>query len=135
MTALAILVTGVWPTSDADGITLTALAFDKAIPTYGPYLLILCVMFFALSTLFAFPYYGNKCSSYLFGTKSKNIYNVVSVISAVIAAVVSIDVVIAFIDSAYALMAFPNMIAALILAPHVKRATVDYFNRHKRKKN
>jgi AGCS family alanine or glycine:cation symporter len=92
-------------------------------------------MFFALSTLFAFPYYGNKCSSYLFGTKSKNIYNVVSVISAVIAAVVSIDVVIAFIDSAYALMAFPNMIAALILAPHVKRATVDYFNRHKRKKN
>ncbi|TRX61679.1 sodium:alanine symporter family protein [Carboxylicivirga sp. M1479] len=138
MTALAILVTGVWQTSDADGITLTALAFDKAIPVYGPYLLILCVIFFALSTLFAFPYYGNKCSSYLFGTKSKNAYNVVSVVSAVVAAVVSIDVVIAFIDSAYALMAFPNMIAAIILAPHVKRATVSYFKRlkaEKKKKN
>jgi len=131
MTALAILVTGVWETSDADGITLTALAFNKAIPTYGPYLLILCVIFFALSTLFAFPYYGNKCSSYLFGTKSKNIYNTVSVLSAIVAAVVSIDAVIAFIDSAYALMAFPNMIAAIILAPHVKRATVDYFKRLK----
>ncbi|WP_430810364.1 MULTISPECIES: alanine/glycine:cation symporter family protein [unclassified Carboxylicivirga] len=134
MTALAILVTDVWQTSDADGITLTALAFDKAIPGYGPYLLIICVMFFALSTLFTFPYYGNKCSSYLFGTKSRNIYNVLSVISAVVAAVVSIDVVIAFIDSAYALMAFPNMIAAIILAPHVKRATNDYFKRLKAEK-
>lgn len=131
MTALAILVTGVWQTSDADGITLTALAFEKAIPGYGPYILILCVLFFALSTLFAFPYYGNKCASYLFGTRSKNIYNTLSVISAVVAAVVSIDVVIAFIDSAYALMAFPNMIAAIILAPHVKRATVSYFSRLK----
>jgi len=135
MTALAILVTGVWQTSDADGITLTAQAFDKAIPTYGPYLLILCVIFFALSTLFAFPYYGNKCSSYLFGTKSKNIYNTISVLSAIGAAVVSIDAVIAFIDSAYALMAFPNMIAAILLAPHVKRATVDYFKRLKTEKN
>ncbi len=131
MTALAILVTGVWQTSDTDGITLTALAFDKAIPVYGPYLLILCVIFFALSTMFAFPYYGNKCSSYLFGTKSKNIYNTLSVLSAVVAAVVSIDAVIAFIDSAYALMAFPNMIAAILLAPHVKRATASYFKRLK----
>lgn len=135
LTALAILVTGVWETSDADGITLTALAFNKAIPIYGPYLLIICVIFFALSTLFAFPYYGNKCSSYLFGTKSKNIYNTFSVLSAVVAALVSIDAVIAFIDSAYALMAFPNMLAAIILAPHVKRATVDYFNRLKKKQS
>ncbi len=131
MTALAILVTDVWPTTEANGITLTAIAFDKAIPTYGPYLLILCVIFFALSTLFTFPYYGNKCSAYLFGSKSKNIYNGFSVVSAVIAAVVSINVVVAFIDSAYALMAFPNMIAAILLAPHVKKATIKYFSKIK----
>nr|WP_321410857.1 sodium:alanine symporter family protein [uncultured Carboxylicivirga sp.] len=131
MTALAILVTDVWQTNDINGITLTAMAFNKAIPTYGPYLLIVCVIFFALSTLITFPYYGNKCSVYLFGTKSKNIYNGFSVISAVVAAVVSINVVVAFIDSAYALMAFPNMIAALILAPHVKRATIKYFSKIK----
>ncbi|MBS2098567.1 alanine/glycine:cation symporter family protein [Carboxylicivirga linearis] len=131
MTALAILVTDVWHTTEANGITLTAMAFNKAIPTYGPYLLILCVIFFALSTLFTFPYYGNKCSVYLFGSKSKNIYNGFSVVSAVIAAIVSINVVVAFIDSAYALMAFPNMIAAIILAPHVKKATVKYFSKIK----
>lgn len=134
LTALAILVTGVWKTSSADGITLTAQAFEIAIPTYGPYLLILCVIFFALSTLFAFPYYGNKCSSYLFGTKSKTPYNIISVLSAIIAAVVSIDVVIAFIDSAYALMAFPNMIAAILLAPHVTKASRNYFKRMKTNK-
>ena len=131
MTALAILVTDVWHTTEANGITLTAMAFNKAIPTYGPYLLILCVIFFALSTLFTFPYYGNKCSVYLFGSKSKNIYNGFSVVSAIVAAVVSINVVVAFIDSAYALMAFPNMIAAIILAPHVKRATIKYFSKIK----
>ncbi|MCU4165588.1 alanine/glycine:cation symporter family protein [Carboxylicivirga caseinilyticus] len=135
MTALAILVTDVWQTNDINGITLTAMAFNKAIPTYGPYLLIVCVIFFALSTLITFPYYGNKCSVYLFGTKSKNIYNGFSVISAVVAAVVSINVVVAFIDSAYALMAFPNMIAALLLAPHVKRATIKYFSKIKNHSN
>ena len=134
MTALAILVTDVWQNGNSDGITLTAEAFNIAIPTYGPYILIVCVIFFALSTLFAFPYYGNKCAIYLFGTKSKNIYNSLSVVSAVIAAVVSIDIVIGFIDSAYALMAFPNMVAAILLAPHVKRATVDYFQRLKQGK-
>ncbi len=132
MTALAILVTGVWESGSANGITLTAMAFEKAIPLYGPYLLILCVLFFSLSTLFTFPYYGTKCSSYLFGTKSKVYYNIFCLISVVVAAVASLDVVISFIDSAYALMAFPNMIAAVWLAPRVMRATKDYFRRMKK---
>ncbi|TAJ11492.1 alanine:cation symporter family protein [Marinilabiliaceae bacterium JC017] len=133
MTALAILVTGVWQNGNSDGITLTAEAFDTAMPGIGPYILILCVLFFALSTMFAFPYYGSKCATFLFGTRSQIPYNVLSVASATLAAVVSIDVVIAFIDSAYALMAFPNMTAALILSPKVIHATKDYFHRLKTK--
>ena len=129
MTALAIIVTGVWHSTDVDGITLTAMAFDAAIPVIGPYILIICVTFFALSTLFAFPYYGSKCVSFMFGHKYINLYNGLSAASSIIAAVISIDLVVALVDSAYALMAFPNMIAALLLAPKVKRASKVYFKK------
>lgn len=129
LTALAIIVTGVWHDASADGITLTALAFEKALPGFGPYLLILCVVFFSLSTMFAFPYYGAKCSSFIFGTGSIKWYNGIISLSAIVGSVVSLGVVVSFIDSAYALMAFPNMLAALLLAPKVKGATRDYFAR------
>ena len=61
MTALAIIITNSWIESSADGISLTAHAFDTAIPVYGKYILTISVTFFAMSTLFAFPYYGTKC--------------------------------------------------------------------------
>ncbi|MFA9392998.1 MAG: alanine/glycine:cation symporter family protein [Prolixibacteraceae bacterium] len=130
-TALAIIVTGVWHETAADGITLTALAFNKAMPGYGAYLLIVSVFFFSLSTMFAFPYYGSKCSSFIFGVKSVKWYNGFSAISATVGALVSLNVVVSFIDSTFALMAFPNMIAALLLAPKVKVAAKDYFARLK----
>ncbi|MDA3928657.1 MAG: alanine/glycine:cation symporter family protein [Prolixibacteraceae bacterium] len=132
-TALAILVTGVWQDSSADGITLTALAFEKAMPVFGPYLLIVCVSFFSLSTMFAFPYYGSKCSSFVFGTKTIKWYNAFSSITAIVGSVISLNVVVAFCDATFALMAFPNMLAALLLAPRVKEAAKDYFARLKRK--
>jgi AGCS family alanine or glycine:cation symporter len=132
-TALAIIVTGVWHQSSADGITLTAQAFEKAMPGVGSYILIVCVFFFSLSTMFAFPYYGSKCSSFLLGTKSIKWYNAFSAVSATVGAVVSLNVVVSFIDSAFALMAFPNMIAALLLAPKVKQAAIVYFANLKEK--
>lgn len=58
MTALAIIVTGVWKNPDSSGITLTLQAFEAGIPGIGSYVLILCITFFAMSSLFAFPYYN-----------------------------------------------------------------------------
>ena len=133
-TALAIIVTGVWEHSSSDGITLTAEAFEKVFPGVGAYILLVCVMFFALSTLFAYPYYGAKCCSFVFGYKASRWYLGVNALSSIIAAVITLDVVVSFIDSAYALMAFPNMLAAILLAPHVKKATKSYFKRMKLKK-
>ena len=127
MTALAVICTGVWNEPGIDGITLTAKAFNIAMPGYGAYLLIICVTFFALSTIFAYPFYGTQCSSFIFGTRSEKIYRIFSVSSVILAAVVSLDVVIGFIDSIFALMAFPNMLAAILLAPKVNMAAKKYF--------
>src|SRR5690606_25436808 len=38
MTGLAILSTGVWQNSESNGVTLTAQAFDFALPGWGTYL-------------------------------------------------------------------------------------------------
>jgi len=127
MTALAIVVTGVWQETNADGITLTAQAFSKGMPIIGPYILIACVSIFSLTTMFAFPYYGTKAFSFLFGTKYKVFYIVVLPIGAVS----TLRVVISLIDTAYATMAFPTMISAIILAPKILKEAKRYFGKMK----
>ncbi len=127
MTALAIIVTGVWKNGDADGITLTALAFSKGIPHFGPYILIACAAIFSLTTMLAFPYYGTKAFSFLFGTKYKILYQVFYILVLPIGAVSTLKVIISVIDTAYATMAFPTMISAIILAPKVIKEAKRYF--------
>lgn len=131
MTALAIIITKTWVVSDADGITLTAQAFDTSIPVYGKYILATCVIFFSMSTMFAFPYYGVKCLGFVAGTKYQNIYNYLFVAVILVGAVSNLRVIIGFIDIAFALMAFPTIISTILLSPHVKRAAKDYFSRLK----
>lgn len=133
MTALAIIVTNTWLESSADGITLTAHAFEEAIPFYGKYILTGAVTFFAMSTLFAFPYYGVKCLGFVAGAKYGYIYNYVFVGIVIVGAISNLRVIIGLIDIAFALMAFPTVISALLLSPHVKRASQKYFAELKRK--
>jgi AGCS family alanine or glycine:cation symporter len=136
MTALAIIITGVRLTGNSEGISLTAEAFNAGIPGIGSYILILCATIFSLTTLFAFPYYGTKCFSFIFGTKYSNIYKYLYISTISLGAVSSLSVVISIFDSAYALMAFPTMTGALLLSPYVVKETRKYFNeRVKHKKS
>lgn len=133
LTAFAILLTGVWQNSENDGVKLTLEAFELGIPVIGKYLLMISALVFALSTMFTYSYYGQKCASYLFGAKFAGYYNYIYLITIVIGAVASLDLVVSLVDGMYAVMAFPNMIAALYLAPKVKAAAKDYFARMKQK--
>lgn len=129
LTALAILVTGVWQTSDANGVSLTAKAFDSVMPIYGKYLLLICIVIFSVSSLFSYSYYGSKCLSFLIGDKKKHYYNYFYILSIILGAVTSIDLMINLIDGVFALMAIPTMIATIILAPKVVKASKNYFKR------
>lgn len=132
LTALAILVTGVWETTNTNGVSLTAEAFDSAIPIYGKYLLMVCVFVFSVSSLFSYAYYGNKCMSFLIGAKRKHYYNYLYIASIVLAATTKFDAMINFIDGVFALMAIPTMIATIILAPKVIAVSKVYFNKLKK---
>ncbi len=134
MTALVIIVTGVWQTSDADGISLTTMAFAQGMPKVGPYILIACVTIFSVTTMVAFPYYGTKAFSFLFGTKYKIIYQIFYVVVLPLGAVSTLKVIISLIDTAYATMAFPTMISAIILAPKVIKEAKRYFAKLKEEK-
>lgn len=131
LTALVIMVTGVWKSGEHDGVLLTLSAFDAALPGFGRYLLMLAVLIFALSTMFTYSYYGHKCFNYLFGQEKANYYNYFYLGTIVVGAVTSLGVVMSFVDGMYAVMAFPTMISTLYLAPKVKAATKDYFERMK----
>ncbi|MGO3237697.1 MAG: alanine/glycine:cation symporter family protein [Psychroflexus halocasei] len=130
LTALSILVTGIWKTTDANGVSLTAAAFESTIPYVGDYLLLLCISAFSISSLFSFSYYGTKCLSYLAGAKYKHYYNYVYIISILIGATTSLSAMINLIDGFFALMAIPTMIATLILAPKVMVEARRYFKKY-----
>lgn len=132
MTALAILITNVWQTTEANGVTLTVKAFNSAIPyKLGGYLLVISVFTFSFSSLFTLSYYGTKCFSYMVGAQYAHYFNYFYVLSIILGSVASIGAVINLVDGMYAMMAFPNMIACLLLAPKVKQAANDYFTRIK----
>ncbi|WP_218824261.1 alanine/glycine:cation symporter family protein [Pontibacter ummariensis] len=129
LTGLAIIVTGAWQNSDGNGVTMTATAFDTAIPGIGSYILVLCVLIFAFTSLFSYSYYGTKCFSFLFGARYKHYYNYFYVTTIIFGAVATITAVIALIDGMYAMMAIPTMVSALLLSPKVMAAARAYFKR------
>ncbi|WP_057936506.1 alanine/glycine:cation symporter family protein [Algoriphagus resistens] len=131
LTALVIMLTGVWESTEKDGVRLTLAAFDMALPYYGRYLLMIAVLVFALSTMFTYSYYGHKCFGYLFGAKRADYYNYFYLITIVAGAVASLDVVVSLVDGMYAIMAVPTMISTFYLAPKVRVAMKDYFHRMK----
>ncbi len=131
LTALAILVTGVWQTSGANGVTLTATAFETSLGSTGKILLLICAFFFAITSLFSYSYYGNKAMSFLAGVKAGKYYDYFYLVTIVMGAILSMQDVMNIIDVAYALMALPTMISGFILAPKVLKESRSYFSRMK----
>lgn len=127
LTALAILVTNAWQLSDANGVSLTASAFEESMPAFGKYGLLACIAVFSISSLFSYSYYGTKCMSFLFGTKYQSYYNYIYVLSILVGATTSLSMMINLIDTFFALMAIPTMTATVLLAGHVVKEAKRYF--------
>lgn len=128
LTALAILSTGVWRDTESNGITITLNAFNSVLPYgIGDIVVVIMVLVFAFSTLFSYSYYGTICLGFLTKPEYGKYYNYIYIISIVIAAVVKIDLAINLIDSAFALMAIPTVISALLLAGKVNAKAKVYF--------
>jgi AGCS family alanine or glycine:cation symporter len=129
LTALAILVTDVWNTSGASGVTLTVTAFESSLGVTGKILLLISAFFFAITSLFSYSYYGSKAVSFMFGVEAGKYYDYFYLGTIIMGAVLSMHDVMNIIDIAYALMAVPTMTSGLILAPKVMAEAKAYFKR------
>ncbi|MEM1202849.1 MAG: sodium:alanine symporter family protein [Acidobacteriota bacterium] len=131
LTAFVILSTGLWrDAGGVEGVTLTVRAFESVLGGPGRLLLVAAALLFGFSTMIGYSYYGRKCFVYLFGSKHAATYSAFYLGTLYLGAVWSVSMVIDLIDTAYALMAIPNMIATLVLAKKVMPAARRYFRDH-----
>ena len=129
LTGLVIVTTGAYELGLDKG-KLTSAAFDMGLPGAGR-MVALSVVFFAFSTLIAWSYYGDRAVDYLFGKKAVAPYRWLYVAFVFVGSVVKLDLVISFCDSMNGLMAVPNLIALIALAPLLSTLLEDYFKRMK----
>jgi AGCS family alanine or glycine:cation symporter len=128
MTGLVIIVSGAW-TSGETGASLSALAFESAIPGVGSYVVTFGLSIFAFTTILGWSIYGERCVEYLFGIKAIIPFRILWVIAVPLGAVAQLNFIWLVADTLNALMALPNLIALLLLSPVVFKLTRDYFSK------
>ena len=120
LTALAILLCGDLQAVDGvKGLEVAMKAFGNAVPM-GEFMLMGIVLCFALSSMFSYSFYGNRCAAYLFGERKARYYTWFFIVTLVIFAVMPLGMAVGFCDLFYAMMAFPTMITLLMLRKEVK---------------
>ena len=129
ITGFIILSTDVWTNTNLNGISMTSAAFKKGMPYLGETMLFIIVVIFSITTIIGYSYYGSKCTAFLFGKKWKLFYRIIYTLSLIPASVISLKIVINYVDGMFALMALPTMISTILLSPKVIRAAKDYFAR------
>lgn len=107
------------------GAELTSVAFAQ-IPVVGTPILIFGMITFAFSTIIGWSYYGNRCVTYLLGSKAIRPYQVIYVIVAFLGVIGVGDMVWTCSDIANALMAIPNIIVVLALSGIIAKETKHY---------
>ena len=107
------------------GAKLASLAFAQ-IPVFGTPLLVLGMVSFSYSTILGWSYYGQRCATYLFGTKAIRPYQIIYVAVAFLGAIGVGDVVWTIADIGNALMAIPNILMVLGLSGLIARETKHY---------
>ncbi|MGI6704116.1 MAG: alanine/glycine:cation symporter family protein [Clostridia bacterium] len=130
ITALSIVVTGVWQTGET-GAALTTAAFNEGLPGPGGIIVAVGVLLFAYSTILSWEYYGERCAEYLFGSKAIMPYRVIWIPFILIGAIGGLVTIWDIADTLNGLMAIPNLIGLLGLSGVIIKLTKDYFSKEK----
>ncbi|MCG8617045.1 MAG: sodium:alanine symporter family protein [Desulfobacterales bacterium] len=138
MTALVILVSGLISFNDAglmsitdslSGAALTSTAYASSLPGVGQFIVTFGLIFFAFSTILGWFYYGSKCLEYIAGVKAVEAYKWIWAALTFVGATVSLDFVWNLSDAFNGLMAIPNLIALVFLAPVIFSMLKAYENK------
>jgi len=144
MTGLAVVVTGAWePSLGLKGVDVTIEAFRRGLAFLGPhsdvfasFYLMAALAFFAFTTIIGWSYYSEKCLEYLFGPHRQGVvkaFRCFYVLVVFIGPYLTVSAVWALADVFNGLMAFPNLVALVLLSPVVARSAHYYFVRHRQR--
>lgn len=127
MTALVILLTGVWDSGET-GASLSTLAYGQGL-SGGNYIVTFGLVVFAFTTMLGWSYYGERCAEFIFGVKIIIPYRILWVIAILTGALIELKLVWNFADVMNGFMAVPNLIALALLSPVIFKITKEYLNK------
>jgi AGCS family alanine or glycine:cation symporter len=132
ISALVIVVSGVYLQPGLDGVQMTSAAFGSVFDWF-PLVLMVALLLFGYSTVVSWSFYGLKSWTYLFGHSdfTQRSFKVLFCTVVAIGAVPNMLAVFDFIDSMIFLMAVPNILALYLLLPEVKQDLKAYLLKHK----
>ena len=136
LTGLSIVLTGALQVKGLEGVGVTTYAFQKGLPfppEVSAFVLMLCLVFFAFTTILGWDYYSERCLEYLSGGNMKHvkIFRWIYILAVFIGPYMTVSAVWTIADIFNGLMAIPNMIAIFALSGVVAKETRDFFKRHK----
>ena len=134
MTGLAIVMTGAWDMG-LEGVAVTTKAFALGLPfpaKASAFVLMMCLVFFAFTTILGWAYYSERCLEYLFNRNKAAVttYRWLYIICVFIGPYMTVAAVWNIADIFNALMAFPNLIALLALNGVIVKETRDFHAKH-----
>lgn len=135
LTAFAVLSSGLVNLetgeviSESEGAALVGEAFATVFGGFGPVFVAVAILLFAFTTVLGWSHYGAKTCEYLFGGKAVGIYRAIFVAAMLAGATMNLELVWDLSDTFNGLMAAPNLIGVLALAPLVRRITKNFTDR------
>ena len=138
MTGLAIVITGAWDMG-LEGVAVTTKAFQMGLPfppQVASFILMVCLVFFAFTTILGWDYYSERCLEYLVGGKRKIVkgYRWLYILCVFIGPFMTVSAVWTIADIFNGLMALPNLIAIVALSGVVVAETKKYLDQVKQDK-
>lgn len=135
LTGLSIVLTGAWQVEGLEGVQVTTYAFQNGLPfpaEVSSFILMLCLVFFAFTTILGWDYYSERCLEYLSGGNMKHVkvYRWIYILAVFIGPYMTVSAVWTIADIFNGLMAIPNMIALFALSGVVVKETKDFLQRH-----
>ena len=114
LTGLSIVITGAWQVEGLEGVAVTTYAFQNGLPfpaQVSSFVLMLCLVFFAFTTILGWDYYSERCLEYLSGGNMKHvkIYRWIYILAVFIGPYMTVSAVWTIADIFNGLMALPNI--------------------------
>lgn len=132
MTGLSIVITGTWDMG-LEGVEVTTRAFQLGLPFPNQlcsFILMVCLVFFAFTTILGWDYYSERCLEYLSNGNQKLVkgYRWVYILAIFIGPFMTVSAVWTIADIFNGLMAIPNLIAVVALNGVVVAETKKYLD-------